>query len=103
VPAGEIILPKFDSADYLSLIGLIDPRSSLFIDTSGAGKADSTRADTKVFPCENVGARSTADVCVIAAKVAYENPSVVEKVVTEGMKMHFVKFYNCWNGKQTPL
>lgn len=97
---GEIILPKYDSADYLSMIGLIDPRSSLFIDTSGAGKADSTRADAEVFPCENVGARSTADVCVIAAKVAYENPSVVERVVTEGMKMHFVKFYNFWNEYQ---
>lgn len=83
----------------MSIIGLIDSRSTLFVDTSKAGKAASTRADTVAFPAENVGSRSTADVCVMAAKLAYESPAVIKKVVTEGMKMHFVNFYNCWNGK----
>ncbi|KAG0582718.1 hypothetical protein KC19_3G080000 [Ceratodon purpureus] len=97
---GDIILPQPDSDTYLSLIALIDSRSTLFVDTSQTGKADSTRADTVAFPAENVGSRSTADVCVMAAKVAYESPAVIEKVVTQGMKMHFVKFFNCWNEYQ---
>lgn len=96
-----MVIPKPDTENYLSLIGLLDPRSTLYVDTSKASKADSTRADTSVFPAENMGARSTADVCVMAAKLAYENPAVVKKVVEKDWKLHFVKFYNCWNGNDS--
>jgi len=93
------VIPEEGTEEYLSLIGLLDRRSTLFVDTSPSAQANSTTANTEVFPSEDVGARSTADVCIMAAKLAYENPAVVEKVVVNDWKMHFVKFYNCWNGK----
>lgn len=94
-----MVFPNPDSENYYSLIGHLDGRSTLFIDTSKSSKADTTKATTEAFPAENVGSRSTADVCILAAKLAYENPAVVQKVVEQDWKMHFVKFYNCWNGK----
>ena len=96
---GGIIWPHKDSENYLSLVGLIDTRSTLYVDASAAGKANSTQADTHTFPDENVGSRYTADVCVMAAKFCYESKATAKKLVNEGMKMHFVDFYNCWNGK----
>lgn len=97
---GEVVIPKEGTDKYLSLIGQLDRRSTLFVDTSQSAQADSTRTNKDVFPAENVGARSTADVCIMAAKLAYENPAVVEKAVVNDWKMHFVKFYNCWNEYQ---
>lgn len=96
----EIFLPQEGTEEYLSLIGLLDRRTTLFVDTSPSAQANSTTANTEVFPSEDVGARSTADVCIMAAKLAYENPAVVEKAVVNDWKMHFVKFYNCWNEYQ---
>lgn len=82
----------------MGCVGQLDPRVDLYVDTSKKGKAQSTRADTSVFPDENVGSRKTADVLVMASKLAYENPAVVQRVVTTVWKMNFVKFYECWNG-----
>lgn len=101
--AGEIVFPEQDTENYLSLIGLLDRRTTLYTDTSKSGKADSKRADTEIFPNENNGARSTADVLIMAAKLAYENPAVIQKVVEKDWKMEFVKFYNCWNGECSSL
>lgn len=97
---GSIIIPDSNADNYLSCIGHLDPRTDLFVDKSEEGQADSTRADTVVFPDENVGSRRTADVCVMTAKLAYENPAVVKRIVTECWNMHFVKFFNCWNEYQ---
>lgn len=97
--AGEIVFPEHDTENYLSLIGLLDQRTTLYTDTSKSAKADSKRADTEVFPNENHGARSTADVMIMAAKLAYENPAVIQKVVEKDWKMEYVKFFNCWNGE----
>jgi hypothetical protein len=77
------VWPLPDDDKYASCIGHMDPRTKLFLDTSPEGKAKSKQA---------------ADVCVMAAKLAYENPVFVERVVTKEWKMHFVKFFNCWNG-----
>ncbi|KAG0593134.1 hypothetical protein KC19_1G307000 [Ceratodon purpureus] len=97
---GSIVIPKPGADNFLSMIGHMDPRCDLYVDTSAAGKAASTRADALVFPDEDVGSRRTADVCVLAAKLAYENPNVVKRVVEQNWKMHFVKFFNCWNEYQ---
>jgi len=80
-------------------VGQLDPRLNLIIDTSKEAKAHSTEATTDIFPNETIGARSTANVCIMAAKIAYENPAVVKKVVTQNWNMHFVGFWNCWNGE----
>jgi hypothetical protein len=96
--AGQIVWPLPDDDKYASCIGHMDPRTKLFLDTSPEGKAKSKQADPVIFPDESVGSRRTADVCVMAAKLAYENPVFVERVVTKEWKMHFVKFFNCWNG-----
>jgi len=90
------VIPKEGTEKYLSLMGLLDRRSTLFIDPSPLAQADNTKAYTEVFPAK---AHCTADVCIMAAKLVYENPAVVEKAVINDWKMHFVKFYNCWNGK----
>lgn len=92
-------MPHSDADNYLSIVGQLDPRCNLYVDTSQAAKADSTRADAIVFPDENVGARATADVCVLAAKLAYENKAVVKRVVEQNWGMKFVQFYNSWNGE----
>jgi hypothetical protein len=95
-----IVFPNTEADNYLSIVGQLDPRCDLYVNTTKAAKADSKRADALVFPDEDVGARATADVCVMAAKLAYENPAVVERVVKECWGMHFVKFYNSWNDYQ---
>lgn len=80
-------------------MGQLDPRLNLTVDTSKEGKAHSAEANAQIFPDETIGSRSTANVCVMAAKLAYENKAVVKKVVTQNWNMHFVGFYNCWNGE----
>ncbi|XP_024370194.1 triacylglycerol lipase OBL1 [Physcomitrium patens] len=97
---GRIILPDPTADNFLSCVGALDPRCDLYVDTSRPDKASSTRADALVFPDENVSSRSTADVCVMAAKLAYENPAVVKRVVKDIWMMNFVKFYECWNEHQ---
>lgn len=61
----------------------LDPRTKLYVDKSAAGQALSEAATSKIFPGTDDGARSTADVLVMASKLAYENESVIKKVVTE--------------------
>lgn len=97
--AGRIQIPNPEADSYYSCVGQLDPRLNLTVDTSQEGKAHSTEANTEIFPNEHIGARSTANVCVMAAKLAYENQAVVKKVVTQNWKMHFVGFWNCWNGE----
>ena len=97
--ADRFVILKTGADSYSSVIGHLDPRCELYVDTSEAGKAESTRADTLVFPDEDIGSRRTADVCVMAAKLSYENPAVVQRVVEQCWNMHFVKFFNCWNGE----
>ncbi|KAG0600272.1 hypothetical protein M758_11G020500 [Ceratodon purpureus] len=96
----KIVIPQSDADNYLSCVGQLDPRNELYVDTSKKGKAESTRTDELVFPDENVGSRKTADVCVMAAKLAYENEAVVKRVVEQSWNMHFVKFFDCWNDYQ---
>lgn len=97
--AGYIVIPSSEDDNYLSLVGQMDPRATLYVNTSQYAKEHSNQADAKVFPDENVGSRATADVCVMSAKLAYENAAVVKRVVEQIWNMNFVGFYSCWNGK----
>jgi len=97
--AGGIKFPHPEGDDYYSCIGHLDPRNNLYVDDSKSGKAHSTETNAQSFPFEHIGARSTADVCVMAAKLAYENEAVVKRIVEQTWKMHFVGFWNCWNGE----
>lgn len=94
---GQLIVPRRDDPTYRTLIMQLDPRTKLYVDKSAAGQALSEAATSKIFPGTDDGARSTADVLVMASKLAYENESVIKKVVTEDWNMHFVGFYSCWN------
>lgn len=95
-----IVIPSSEDADYLSLVGQMDPRNTLYVNTSQYAKEHSNQADAKVFPDENVGSRATADVCVMSAKLAYENAARVQHVVENIWEMNFVGFYSCWNDYQ---
>ncbi|KAK9101663.1 hypothetical protein Scep_025093 [Stephania cephalantha] len=37
------------------------------------------------------------DLCILASKLAYENPSFIANVVTHHWNMHFLDFFNSWN------
>jgi hypothetical protein len=97
---GRIQIPNSEADNYYSCVGQLDPRLNLIVDTSKEGKAHSTEATAEIFPNETIGARSTANVCIMAAKLAYENEAVLKKVVTQNWNMHFVGFWNCWNEYQ---
>jgi hypothetical protein len=94
---GELKVPGKDDAAYHTLISQLDPRTKLWVDKSAAGQAQSESATSTIFPGTDAGARSTADVLVMASKLAYENKTIIEEVVTKDWNMHFVGFYNCWN------
>lgn len=74
--------PDRSSATYRSLTGFIDQRVDLH---SGIAPGDS---------------RYHAALCVMASKLAYENEAFIRDVVTRRWRMDFVKYYDCWNGKQ---
>lgn len=95
-----IVIPSAEDDNYLSMVGQMDPRATLYVNTSQYAKEHSNQADAKVFPDENVGSRATADVCVMSAKLAYENAAVVKRVVEQIWNMNFVGFYSCWNEYQ---
>jgi hypothetical protein len=98
--ADELVFPQPETSDYHTIIWHLDPRRHLYMNTSAAAKANSTKTDTASFPAEGSGSRSAMDVCIMASKLAYENKPVVQKVVEEDWNMHFVDFYECWNEYQ---
>lgn len=97
---GDIVYPVVGSENYFSILGLSDPRVDLLINASNTGKLGSAQAEVEVFPTEDAGSRSTADMCIMAAKLSYENPAVIKKVVEQNWNMHLHGFYNCWNEYQ---
>lgn len=108
-----LVIPAQNSANYSTIIALMDPRKDLLVlDTASSSTASnhpaaestdvqrdtSTRND--IFPGLGTGERSIADVMLMASKFAYENEALVKEVVTNSWQMNFVGFYNCWNESQ---
>ncbi|XP_042487264.1 triacylglycerol lipase OBL1-like isoform X1 [Macadamia integrifolia] len=84
-------IPKPYSAGYLSMVALMDERRSL---------ANSSYLSSPLLfklPVHDRKFIYPLDLCVMASKVAYENKKYIKHTVTTEWKMHFVKFYNCWN------
>eukprot|EP01018_Ginkgo_biloba_P001335 Gb_06716 [translate_table: standard] len=82
---GSIIIPKKGSETFISFIGHLDPRMDLM-----------NRDALKDF-VKAPGSTSYADLCIMAAKLSYQNEAVIRNVGTNRWKMHFVGFFNFWN------
>ncbi|MCO5546813.1 hypothetical protein L7F22_000249 [Adiantum nelumboides] len=81
--------PRVGQSNYYSAIMLIDPRQELRVPDGIL--TDPTRL------ASDIGMKTMADVCVMAAKIAYENQNVIRKTVEEIWEMNFVQYYDCWN------
>ncbi|XP_010276758.1 PREDICTED: uncharacterized protein LOC104611428 [Nelumbo nucifera] len=90
----SIIIPKRDSVNFRSIVGYIDGRKDLYY--------YKTSSDLSLLPEQALLDSAEAinpvlDLCVMAAKVVYENRAYVENVITNHWKMHFVGFYDFWD------
>ncbi|KAJ3696211.1 hypothetical protein LUZ60_001588 [Juncus effusus] len=97
VLTGKIVVPQRGSATYFSISGHIDTRLDLH-----KFHNESTKEEIQEMmqnPSKMEG-RALMDLCAMASKLAYENANVVNNVVTNQWKMHFVEFFNCWNEYQ---
>lgn len=95
----KVVMPCRGSDTFISTIGHLDGRINLYKSESIVDKMDDITSEETSIPTE-MGNRALMDLCIMAAKLAYENASVVRNVVVRHWKMHFVDFYNCWNDFQ---
>ncbi|CAL9102569.1 unnamed protein product [Musa textilis] len=79
---GRVVFPKRGSSTYRTVIGLSDTRVEL---------------DRKIKPTEK---KYHAALSIMAAKLAYENESCIQRIVRYPWNMEFLGFYNCWNDYQ---
>ncbi|KAG6782335.1 hypothetical protein POTOM_011733 [Populus tomentosa] len=90
---GKVVTPQRDTETFISTIGHLDGRMDLYRDENLLEQLDNSVSAEKIAT-EEIGNRALMDLCIMASKLAYENAKVVQSI------MHFVDFYNCWNGKQ---
>ncbi|EEF28563.1 uncharacterized LOC8284735 [Ricinus communis] len=99
-------IPKRGEADFISTIGYLDSRMDLHGTPMVSHQADEviSNADNPSLKEGHnskikgaLGNRSLMDLCIMASKLAYENTKVVERVVAEHWKMHFVADYGGMN------
>ncbi|KAG0476194.1 hypothetical protein HPP92_012624 [Vanilla planifolia] len=85
----SLAIPQRESADFLSLIGHIDGRyelnRTLYIDDI---------PELKPIPGVDINPLSLS---MMASKLSYENAAVIRNQVEKKWKMHFVRFFDCWN------
>ncbi|XP_078157464.1 triacylglycerol lipase OBL1-like [Carex rostrata] len=77
--SGNLNVPDENSANYKSMIGLLDTRIDL---------------DKNVKPGDH---KYHAALSIMAAKYAYENEESIKYTVRNHWKMEFLEYYNCWN------
>ncbi|GMI77824.1 Oil body lipase 1 [Hibiscus trionum] len=96
---GDVVIPKRGTETFISTIGHIDPRMDLY---HGKMLVEDLHDSVSGEGITNVefDSRATMDLCMMASKLAYENPEVVRSVVVNRWKMHFVDFYDCWDDYQ---
>jgi hypothetical protein len=82
----NVVLPDRGSQTFVSTIGQLDARVDLQF------------MDKQPFKPQ-LGNRALMDLCIMSSKLAYENPLFIQNVVNLRWMMHFVAFYDCWNGK----
>ncbi|NP_001310639.1 uncharacterized LOC8263958 [Ricinus communis] len=97
---GNLKIPRRGTENFISTIGQLDGRIDLYRTTILSEKVDdSVATDVNNIKAE-LGNRYLMDLCIMAAKLVYENEKVAQNVVDRHWKMHFVAFYNCWNEYQ---
>nr|DAD19233.1 TPA_asm: hypothetical protein HUJ06_020696 [Nelumbo nucifera] len=87
-----LVIPNRGSEDFMSLVSLVDGRTELHRSVSGLLSFPWAELDERTINRIN-----TQDLCIMAAKVAYENKAYVHKVVTKHWKMHLVGFFEFYN------
>ncbi|WCJ39273.1 alpha/beta-Hydrolases superfamily protein [Euphorbia peplus] len=96
VLTGNLKIPQRDSANFLSNFGHVDGRIELYRSIILSEQVDNHIVSDVANIKADLGNRYLMDLCVMASKLAYENPKVVQNVVDNYWKMHFVAFYDCW-------
>ncbi|XP_065864970.1 triacylglycerol lipase OBL1-like [Euphorbia lathyris] len=97
---GSLKVPQKDSETFLSNFGHVDGRIELYRSIILSEQVDNHIVSDVANIKSDLGNKYLMDLCVMSAKLAYENPKVVQNVVDNYWKMHFVAFYNCWNESQ---
>ncbi|CAK8544991.1 unnamed protein product [Lathyrus sativus] len=87
---GKLVIPQRGSQTFVSTIGHLDARLDLKFLTQGQFKPQLRNRDLM-------------DLCIMSSKLAYENPKLVQDIVTSRWNMHFVDFYDCWNDFQKQM
>ncbi|XP_052287402.1 triacylglycerol lipase OBL1 isoform X2 [Citrus sinensis] len=95
---GKVVIPQRGTETFLSTIGQLDGRIDLYKGQYLTEQLRYSDVGQSGIEMELVN-RILMDLCIMASKLAYENAEVVRNVVVDHWKMHFVDFYNCWNGK----
>ncbi|XP_011031835.1 PREDICTED: uncharacterized protein LOC105130842 isoform X2 [Populus euphratica] len=99
---GKVMTPQRDTETFISTIGHLDGRIDLYRDENLLEQLDNSVSAEKIAT-EEIGNRALMDLCIMASKLAYENAKVVQSIVVQHWKMHFVDFYNCWNDFQKEM
>ncbi|KAH0455559.1 hypothetical protein IEQ34_015591 [Dendrobium chrysotoxum] len=85
----SLVIPRRKSADFRSIICHIDGRYELF-----RSIFLSDFPSIEPLPGLDVNPFSLS---MMASKLAYENGAFIRNQVNKYWKMHFVRFFNCWN------
>nr|DAD46136.1 TPA_asm: hypothetical protein HUJ06_004366 [Nelumbo nucifera] len=89
----SVEIPNKDTADFQSAIAFVDGRKDLY----KASSLHRSHPAAEVLDMDDINKINTEDLCIMAAKVAYENREYVHNVVTQQWKMHFEEFYGFHN------
>ncbi|XP_041016415.1 triacylglycerol lipase OBL1 [Juglans microcarpa x Juglans regia] len=100
---GKVVLPQRDTGTFISTIGHLDGRIDLYKGQSFLQEEEGDAVFRERSIRVEIGNRNLMDLCIMASKLAYENAEVVRNIVLHHWKMHFVKFYNCWNDFQKEM
>ncbi|KAM1113422.1 hypothetical protein ACFX2B_045543 [Malus domestica] len=99
---GTVVVPQRGTETFISTTGHLDGRIDLYSGENLAENVVASLSEGSGIKAE-LDNRGLMDLCMMAAKLAYENDQVVRYIVVDHWKMHFVDFYNCWNDFQKQM